>query len=183
MSPACEATVTVEAFLQAEASSTVKHEYVAGRVYPQAGATRRHNLVAATLLARFWTAARGTDCAVFGSNMLLRAAADLYYYPDLQVVCGQDDGTDRYTTSPCIVVEVLSPSTSDVDRREKVRAYRALPSLQSYLIVYQDERRVEHHAREADGEWYVQLVAGEGTLSVPCVQLELTLDEIYEDVS
>jgi len=62
------------------------------------------------------------------------------YYPDVQVVCDPAD-READAETPCLVVEVLSPSTSLSDLREKRMAYRRLHRL-AHVIVFQKERRV-----------------------------------------
>ena len=111
--------------------------------------------------------------------MRLRIGDDAVYYPDGQVVCEPEDAEQRYTTAPCVVVEVLSPSTESIDLREKLVAYRRISSLQAYVIVYRDQRRVLCHWRE-DTVWYDALIGAGGRVKFPCPAVELTLAEIYE---
>jgi Uma2 family endonuclease len=49
------------------------------------------------------------------------------------------------------VIEILSPSTADTDRREKALAYAASPVLRHLLLVDPDKRRIEV-AQRADGD-------------------------------
>jgi Uma2 family endonuclease len=117
--------------------------------------------------------------AVFGSDMRLRIGDDAVYYPDVQVVCDPADVEQMYTTSPCVIVEVLSPSTRSIDLREKFLAYRRIASLKAYVVVYQDEVRVMRHYRDEDGVWWDDEVAGEGNVPFPCPELVLMLADIY----
>jgi Uma2 family endonuclease len=84
--------------------------------------------------------------------------------------------------APCLVVEVASPSTESIDRREKLLAYRSIPTLRAYLIVAQDGRRVERCWRGEDGEWRQGEAVGKGSkVLIPCPSpIEITLSEIYE---
>jgi Uma2 family endonuclease len=131
---------TVKEYLALEGDSTVRHEYVAGMIYAHAGGTSRHNAIATNVLAALWNAARGGPCRVYGSDMRLRAADDVFYYPDVMVVCGDNEAGDEalYQHAPCLVVEVTSPNTEPIDRREKAFTYRKMPSLQAYLVVDQN---------------------------------------------
>lgn len=174
--------LAVEEYLELEKESSVRHEYVGGQIFAFAGATEPHNLIVVNLIARLHTAARGTPCRVYPGGMLLRAAEDAYYYPDVMTVCGPEDANITFKSRPCTVFEVLSPSTSSADRREKLLAYKRIPSLKAYIIVYQDEMRVETIARDANGAWWESEVADEGNVLVRCPELQLTLAEIYEDV-
>src|SRR5215472_9468794 len=140
--------MTFEEFLAFEEASPTKHELVAGYVFDWnggeirglAGATRRHNGIAGNIFARLWNARRG-GCQVYGSDMRLRVRDTASYYPDVQVVCDPTDTNEQFTSRPCLIVEVLSPSTASVDRREKLLEYQSLDSLRAYLIVWTNERR------------------------------------------
>jgi Uma2 family endonuclease len=166
-----------------EEGSSIKHEYVAGQVYAMTGATERHNRITMNIAARLWAAAGDGPCHVYGSDMRLRIRDEAVYYPDVQVVCDPTDTEQSYKTSPCVVVEVLSPSTQSIDLREKLLAYRLIESLRAYVIVYQDVRRVLRHYRDDNGTWWDAELTGEGTVPFPCPELELTLAEIYRGLA
>lgn len=53
-------------------------------------------------------------------------------------------------TDANLIIEFLSPSTRDYDAGENY--YRSLPSFQEYLMISQDEYRVEHHSSFAAGQ-------------------------------
>jgi Uma2 family endonuclease len=171
---------TVEEYLALEEESAVHHEYVASMIYAHAGGTSRHNAIAANVLAELWNAARGRSCCVYGSDMRLRAVDDVFYYPEVMVVCGDDEAEEGalYQHAPCLIVEITSPSTESIDRREKACTYRKIPNLHAYLVVDQDRRWVERHWRDESGEWRQGGVSDEG--SIPCPETRLSLDEIYE---
>jgi Uma2 family endonuclease len=77
------------------------------------------------------------------------------------------------------VVEVISPSTESIDRREKFLVYRRMEMLLAYLIVEQDERRVERYLRDGGGEWRHERVEGSGSVAVPCPDTVLDLSAVY----
>jgi Uma2 family endonuclease len=172
---------TVEDYLCIEEASSTKHEYVGGHLYALAGASERHNSIAMNIAARLWGAAGDGPCRVYGSDMRLRIGDDAVYYPDVQVVCDPRDTEQMYKTSPCVVVEVLSPSTQAIDLREKLLAYRRIENLQAYIIVYRDEMRVLRHYRVDNDHtaWYEAETRREGSVPFPCPAIELTLAEIY----
>lgn len=145
--------LAVEEYLELEASSAITHEYVGGMLYALAGDSDRHNRIAGNTYIAFRAAARRTHCRVYMSDMRLRVGAN-FYYPDVMVACEEPE-TDNPTfrNDACVVVEVLSVSTESIDRREKLLAYRELPTLQAYLIVHQDIRRVERFFHGEDAVW------------------------------
>lgn len=79
--------LTFDAFLALEDQSTVKHEYVSGTLHAMAGASQPHNHIASNILSALGVAAEGTNCIVYGSAMLVRAAEDAAYCPDVSVDC------------------------------------------------------------------------------------------------
>lgn len=173
--------IPVAEYLRREAASPVRHEYVAGAVYALAGATRRHNRIALNIARRLADAAEGGPCRVSMSDVRLRARADIYYYPDVMVACGPEPDDPHVEEAPCLVVEVLSPATEAIDRREKLLVYRQLPSLEAYLLVETERWRVERHWRAEGGEWRAEeVVAGE--VPVPCPITRVPLDAIYAGV-
>ncbi len=175
--------MTVDEYLALEEGSAVRHEYVDGYVHAMTGGSLRHNAVAFNIAARLRAAARGGPCRVFMNDVKVRANESTFYYPDVVVVCGPVDMAGSVIRDPCLIVEVLSPSTRSIDQREKVAAYRRIESVAAYLVVEQDVRVVERHYREAAGAWNLGTFAG-GTdrlrVPVPCPETVLTLDDIYE---
>lgn len=177
--------LTVEEYLELERTSEVRHEYVAGEIHAHAGGTRRHDVISGNIFALLWTAARNGPCRVHSSDRLLKADDDVFYYPDVSVVCpGEDeslDGQTLFEEAPCLVVEVTSPSTKEIDRREKMLAYRRIPSLKAYLILDQEMIRVERYWRDESGRWWhAEAVGEEGIVPIPSPEIELTLPQIYE---
>lgn len=176
------ATLSVEDYLALEETASVRHEYVAGQIHALAGGSARHNQIAGRMYRHLAAAAEGGPCRVYISDVKLRAAEDAIYYPDVMVVCEAHEPTALVLTDPCLLVEVTSPSTETIDRREKLAAYTRIPTLKGYLIVHQDTRRVERYWRTEEGTWASGDVVGTGRVPVPCPELTLTLDEIYEGV-
>ena len=164
--------------------SEVRHEFVAGEVHAHAGGTRRHDVISGNIFALLWNVVRECPDRVYIAR-LLRTAGDVFYYPDVMVVCLLEDepGSDEalFEDSPCLVVEVTSPSTENIDRREKLLAYRNITSLKAYLVVDQRELRVERRWRDESGRWWwAEAVGTEGVVPIPCPETELTLPQIYE---
>ena len=174
--------MSVEEYLRYDEASPLRHEYVRGEIYAMSGVTLRHNTIARNIIGRLLPAAGNGPCQVFFSDVRLGVADDVYYYPDVMVACGALNDLDVIVRDPCVVVEVTSPTTARVDRSEKLLAYRGIASLRAYLIVDHRRRRVERHWRELTSSWVHDEVVGEGSVPVPCLDVELPLDEIYRGV-
>jgi Uma2 family endonuclease len=176
-------TMSVEEYLRFDERSPVRHEYVSGELYAMSGATSRHNTIAMNIGTRLFTAAGDGPCRVYLNEMRFAVSGEEYYYPDVLVVCTPMGELDVIAREACVVVEVTSPSTARIDRGEKLQAYRRVPGLRAYLIVDHRRRRVERHWRDADSsEWQREEIVTEGRALVPCLDVELTLDEIYRRV-
>lgn len=174
--------ITPQEYLDGELRSEVRHEYVVGQVYAMVGASRAHGRIVAALGFALMPKARAQGCQLFLSDMKVRldfSGQEVYYYPDVVLVCDPADAATYYSDRPCLIVEVLSESTERIDRREKLLAYQQLPSLEAYLLVAQDTRRVEVFRRTTG--WRHELHT-EGTIELPCLDSPLALDDVYVDV-
>lgn len=155
MARALESPIHLFDYLAQDNTSDQRHEYVGGRVYAMTGGSMRHNRIALNIARLLGDRFDGTPCQVFINDMKLHVqAADCVYYPDVFVHCGSGVATsERVAADALLVVEVLSDSTAEIDRREKLVAYQKLPGIQAYWIVSQDGQRIEVHARSPLGGW------------------------------
>ncbi len=129
---------SVEEYLQLEEASTCRHKYVGSIIYAYAGATKRHNRITLNIASRLLAASRSGPCRVYSSDVKLRAAKDLFYYPEVMVACGPEGESSLYEDSLCLVVDVTSPSTTSIDRRKKMLVYRRIQRLKAYLVFDQE---------------------------------------------
>ena len=173
--------MTVEEYLEFEAEAEVKHEFVDGFVFAMAGGTEAHNLISGAIYTRARLAAAGKPCRAYVESVKLKVPSGNYYYPDVFVSCNEDEFGRDIKTTACFIVEVLSDSTSDIDRGEKLHNYRKLKDLKAYVLVSQKSKLVEIYRALEDGSWRYETLE-EGSFSLPCLDLELSLEEVYEDV-
>ena len=157
-----------------------KYEYVNGRIYAMAGASRNHNRTSGALFARLYNHLENTNCEVFQSDMKVgfpvKDDDSRYYYPDLQVSCGDEDEA-YYNRSPCLIIEVLSDSTAKTDRTEKLLSYQRIPGLQEYVLCSQDSPHIEVYRKRVD--WGVELFTAGQNFTLESVELEIAVDDIY----
>lgn len=171
-------------YLEWESQAREKHEYVAGEVFAMAGASERHNRIALNIAFHLRLASRGRSCRAFMSDMKLRIAGyRSYYYPDVMLVCDDDDDHPIYKTAPCFIAEVLSPATATTDQREKWLHYQGIPSLRYYLLVDADRVRARLLTKVAEDRWTEQTLDREDIVEIACgdARLALALDDLYED--
>ncbi|VEP15168.1 conserved hypothetical protein [Hyella patelloides LEGE 07179] len=177
--------ITVEEYLKSEQDAEVRHEYVAGQIFAMAGASEAHNLIVTNLVAILRPHLRGSSCRTFVSDMKVKVKAqqaDIFYYPDLLVTCDPNDNKKYFKTNPNLIVEVLSNSTETTDKREKRINYQTIDSLQEYVLVSQDEIKVEIYRKDNKGNWTVQTLDKDDDLALYSVGLTFIMADIYEDV-
>lgn len=174
-------------YVELEEISNVKHEFLEGHVWAMAGGTPDHARIAANLITLLGTALRGKPCAVFSADLRVRVrATGLGTYPDVSVVCGAlerdpDDPRQHTVLNPKVVIEVLSPSTEEYDRGEKLAHYKQVPSLDEIVLVAHDEPRLEVWRRRDGDRWTVDVARETGAAHLASLQLDLPLGEIYRD--
>ncbi len=174
--------LTEDEYLAAERDGDVRHEFLHGAVYAMAGGSANHNRIAGGLYARM-LAAQTDHCQPYISDMNLRLdGGSLFYYPDVMLVCDPRDNDDYFKTSPCLLAEVLSPSTQLTDRREKWLAYQKLPSLREYLLLAQDRPVIEVYKRVNLRQWGVTVLEEDDTLVLDCLNLSIPVRELYRGV-
>jgi Uma2 family endonuclease len=204
--PEPELVMSEAEYLVFEDASDTKHEFVDGFVYdwpgyddgPEglAGATRAHNDLQVNLLVLLAPLARAAGCRAYGSDMRLRVrlheggpgqeGSRRYYYPDVMVLCDQDvradEGDDEmHVTRPCAIFEILSRRSARIDHGEKREVYRAMPSVETYIIVHQQQPRLEIYQRQPDGTWRGPRRLGQGEqLELPCIRATLEISAIYD---
>ena len=174
--------LTPEGYLALEEAAPEKNEYVDGEIYAMSGTTVKHNRVSGNLYLALRSHLAGQPCQSFMADLKIHAAAaNAFYYPDLVVRCQPQPLADetRVIDDPTLIIEVLSPSTEAIDRREKLAAYRRIPSVQEYALVAQDERSVEIYRRNGDIGWTYHAFTDDDTVDFASVGLTLTLDRIY----
>lgn len=185
--------ISEEEYLRTEELSPFRREYIDGFVYAlhgedspnaQAGATSRHGLICMNIGSALHRPALRQGCRLYQSDMRVRLSPPSftrYSSPDLVLTCDPVDDDATFLSTPCLVVEVLSPSTRDLDRREKLFAYTALPSVQGYLLVDTATRAARLYVRNGE-VWDEQYAEEEGELSLPCLNVPLALSDIYEGI-
>jgi Uma2 family endonuclease len=144
--------LTVEEFLLMR-PTTHKVELVEGTIYNMAGAAARHNTVTVNAVFALTPAARRLACDLFANDMAVKVGPTTAYYPDVVVACDNEGDSDLVRSKPCLIIEVLSPSTAGTDKREKRVAYQRIASMKDYLIVDPKTHTVDHHHRENAETW------------------------------
>jgi Uma2 family endonuclease len=176
--------ITYDEYLALEAASETRHEYISGVVVAMAGGTIEHGRLIARVAALLSRALEGRPCVVLSSDVRVRIrVAERSTYPDLFVVCGEierDDEDAQAIVNPLVVVEVLSDSTAESDRGDKFAAYRRLRSVREYIIVSQEERRIDAYRREGR-RWGLDEHGPGESLRLESLGIDVKVDDAYAD--
>jgi Uma2 family endonuclease len=181
IAPAPRHHYTFEDYLALEETGSTRHEYFDGAIYAMAGGTPEHAAMAAAVTAILGRQLTGSPCRVYSSDLRLRVlATGLATYPDVTVICGpseRDPSSPSHVTNPAVIVEVLSPSTADYDRGEKLEHYRRIPSLTCVLLVDGEGRQVEAWTRSVSGWEQARFAEGEHVV-IDAIGCTLPVDEV-----
>jgi Uma2 family endonuclease len=177
--------MTVQEYLDWEANQELKHEYIDGEVFAMTGGTIPHNLIALNLASTLRAFLRGKDCRVFMADVKVQiSATHSFHYPDVMVSCDERDRSAiNLIQYPCLIVEVLSPSTEAYDRGEKFRRYRQLSALQEYVLVDATQMSIDRFSRLSDRKWELQSYSKGEVLELTSINWQGAIDLLYEDIS
>ncbi|HLO87244.1 MAG TPA: Uma2 family endonuclease [Nostocaceae cyanobacterium] len=176
---------TPEEYLELEAKAEYKSEYRDGEIIPIPGGTTNHNTILVNFCRKFPVRINNEIYRTYISDIKLWINNyRLYTYPDLMVVRGKPIYEGKNPTNiinPFLIVEVLSKSTKDYDRKEKFKYYRSIPDFQEYIMIDQYSFNVEQFFQLNNGQWIFQEYDGEDAiLTLKSVDLEILLRDIYE---
>jgi Uma2 family endonuclease len=175
--------ITAAEYLKSERGAEIKHEYVDGEVYAMAGENRRHNRITSNFMLSFRDFLSETNCETYFEGVKVQASQSTFYYPDVLVTCETENEDDNYVIKfPCLIIEVLSPSTAATDKREKLIVYKLIESLQEYAIVWQEEMRVELHRRRDKGWLTFFHTQPEDEVEFASINFQTTVAEIYRGI-
>ncbi|NJK36017.1 MAG: Uma2 family endonuclease [Oscillatoriales cyanobacterium SM2_2_1] len=171
MSPK-QGSLTYTEYLALEQLSGKRLEFANGYTFPSPAADKLHNLIVGKLSVEIAThlLGKGYDVTAGSTKVIIPEAANATYYPDVVVLSANH---------PILLIEVLAPLTSSLDRREKLFSYQKIPSLQEYVIIYTNEIYAEHHHTSNLG-WEVDYLGIEHLLTLESIHLAIALSHLYE---
>ena len=170
-------------YLRRERAAEYRSEYYAGEIFAMAGGSPRHSLIKMNIGAMLRDRLLNRPCTPYDSDLRVRIPSGMYTYPDVSVVCGELEFDDEFKDTilnPTVLVEVLSPTTEAYDRGKKFDHYRRIESLREYVLVSQDEPRVERFLRNDDGTWTLAIASGlSESITLPSIGVTLSLSEVF----
>ncbi|MEQ8386691.1 MAG: Uma2 family endonuclease [Coleofasciculus sp. A1-SPW-01] len=177
-------TLTPEEYFTWEEQQLEKHELIDGQAYAMSGGSVNHGRLAIRLTAMFDNHLENSSCITGNSDIKINIVeTNNYTYPDASVTCDdRDKTTTQYITYPCLVVEVLSPSTEAYDRGSKFRMYRHNPALQDYLLVSSTRLEIDLYHKKETGEWLIINYQAGDTIELKSINLNFPIEQIYRNL-
>ncbi len=187
MSAIPKTKLTPEEYLEIERKAEYKSEYFDGEIYAMSGAKRNHNKAATNVSGLIWQHLKGKDCESYSNDMrVFVPKTGLYTYPDVVAVCGEPKFQDKVfdtLLNPTLLVEVLSETTESYDRGKKFQHYRSIESLQEYVLVSQDEARIEKYVKRGDGFWLLSEAVGlDSEIEFASIECRISLAKVYDKI-
>jgi Uma2 family endonuclease len=184
--------MTATEYLEWEEKQPIKYEYIEGKVWAMTGGSLPHNSIALNLASALKSHLRGKGCKVFMADAKVGVSSNgPFHYPDIMVTCDSRDQTARQVIYyPCLIVEVLSPSTEGFDRGKKFRHYRKIETLKEFVLVDTEKMNIECYRLNEQNKWELTSYSLE-ELAINQTELEIHLTSvnfnspislIYEDV-
>ncbi|HVV03400.1 MAG TPA: Uma2 family endonuclease [Puia sp.] len=175
--------LSIAEYLEWEADQSERHEYYQGEVFVMMGPKLPHARITGNMTFRLMQRLEGGGCQVFATDLRLHIPKNtLFTYPDISVVCGEPEtlGNDDWNLlNPCVIFEVLSPSTRVYDKGIKFGLYKDIPSLKEYLLVDSEKIRTEAWFRQEE-QWEQKIVEDPNeSLYLRSLGLSIPLREIY----
>lgn len=176
--------LTPAEYLDWEEKQELRYEYLNGEVYAMTGGTVNHGRIAANLIATLIPHLRNGGCRVQTSDVKVQVAeSNDYIYPDVSVTCDDRDKTaTKFIAHPCLIVEVLSPSTAAYDRRDKFNLYRRSESLQDYVLVDTNKIEIDIYSKNDRGRWEILSYVAGDIVELKSIDLIFPIEQIFENI-
>jgi Uma2 family endonuclease len=176
--------MSAEEYLSWEAMQQERHEFWDGEVVAMSGGTKKHNRVSFNCAKLLDGALAGRDCEVYVNDVKVQVQANRkFFYPDVVVSCDNRDQDEQLVNYPCLIVEVLSPSTELYDRGVKFACYRRFTTLREYVLVGMEEPGVEVYTKGAAGKWVLSEYGMEDVLELESIGVQVAVRDLYDRVT
>ncbi|WP_250121225.1 Uma2 family endonuclease [Chroococcidiopsis sp. CCMEE 29] len=176
--------IAPQEYLEWEEHQEIKHEYVNGEVFAMTGGTIPHNDIALNLATGLKNHLRGSRCRVNMADVKVCVSEDgSFHYPDVVVSCDESDRQAiKFIRYPCLIVEVLSPSTEAYDRGGKFTQYRRIQTLREYVLIDAEKISIECFRLNDRGFWELHPYEQGNEVHLTSVDFRFPISLVYEDV-
>ena len=173
-----------EEYFAWEEQQLEKHEYLNGEVYAMTGGSLNHSAIAVNFVSLLLVHLRGGGCRVLNSDARVNVLESSdYIYPDVSVTCDQRDRHNTQSIShPCLIVEVLSPSTELYDRTKKFKLYQRSSALKDYVMVSSTEVEIDLYRKDDQGEWRIISYGSGDSIELKSINLTFAIEQLFEGI-
>ncbi len=180
-----QAQMTVEEYFElCRNSPDTRYEYIDGQAIMLAGGSLNHSRIAKNIIVALERFLLTRACQSFTSDAVLKIPSGHYVLPGVAITCDERDHEDNdYLLYPCVIFEVLSPSTEAIDRGRKFTFYQECLTIQEYVLVSSQEPLVEVFHRENDLMWTYRIFKQGADVLLPSLDIRLSMKDIYKNVA
>ncbi|RCJ35708.1 hypothetical protein A6769_18880 [Nostoc punctiforme NIES-2108] len=171
-------------YLEWEERQEIKYEYIDGEVFAMTGGTLPHTTIALNLASALKIHLRGSECLPFMADAKIGVSEKgPFHYPDVVVSCDErDKQAIEFLQYPCLIVEVLSPSTEAYDRGKKFMRYRRIQTLQEYVLIDAEKIGLDCFRLNDRGLWELHPYEEEDEVHLTSVDFHFPISLVYENV-
>ena len=181
-----EKKYSLEEFQNMERRSASKNEFFDGKILASAVSNRSKNLIATNTTIAIGSRLQGQKCEIYVNDMRVQLDAKHVSYPDVVIVSGVPSFlNNQYDTllNPTVAFEIFSKNTSFQDKTEKLECYLTMDSIREYLLIKEDEMRVEHYFKQNPKQWIYRIYdARDDIISIESINCKISLGEIYAQI-
>lgn len=177
---------SVDDYLNNERQGAGRHEYVDGRVIARSGSNRWHNILVSNSAIALGSRMHGNKCEIYISNMRVKLKNNYICYPDMVVVNGEPSFSDQNSDlllNPTVIFEIFSNQTHSSDKTNKLESYLAMDSIKEFVLLKEEEMRVEHYARQNAKQWIYRIYnERDDVISLDSINCKVSVSEVYAKV-
>lgn len=178
---------SLDEYYALEENSDVRHEFCNGEIEEMTGGTINHNRIIRNLVRILDLAFQNTNREVFTRDLRLYIPEfKKATYPDIMVIEGEimlHNNRQDEVLNPCLIIEVLSPSTANYDRKDKFYYYRSIPTLKQYILISQFDYTIENYVKKGENQWLFEETKGENIeVNLESIELSFPISDLYVDV-
>ena len=177
---------SMDDYLTSERHGGTRHEFQDGRVIARSGANRFHNILVSNTVIALGSRMHGHKAEIYISNMRVKLKNSFIFYPDIVVVNTEPSFADPHSDlllNPTLIVEIVSNNTNSSDKTNKLESYLAMDTIKEFVLLKEEEMRVEHYARQNAKQWIYRIYnERDDVISLESINCKVSLSEIYAQV-
>jgi len=169
-----------------ERRDVVKNEVLGGKIVAKASANRWHNLISTNFVVAIGGRIQRNTCELYANDMQVKIGDNSICFPDIVVVNGEpsfNDSRSILLLNPTVLIDIFSGNSKSTDHAQKLEGFLAIPKIKEFLLVNEDEMRVEHYARQNAKQWIYRIYnERDDVITLESIGCKLSLAEAYAHV-